>query len=33
MTLRSYVELMKLRIGLMVALMAVMGYVAVATAR
>ena len=30
MTLRSYVELMKLRIGLMVALMAVMGYVAVA---
>ncbi|MDR3440281.1 heme o synthase [Telmatospirillum sp.] len=30
MTIRSYVELMKLRIGLMVALMAVMGYVAVA---
>ncbi len=30
MTMRSYVELMKLRIGLMVALMAVMGYVAVA---
>jgi protoheme IX farnesyltransferase len=30
MTTRSYVELMKLRIGLMVALMAVMGYVAVA---
>ena len=30
MTLRSYAELMKLRIGLMVALMAVMGYVAVA---
>ncbi len=30
MTIRSYVQLMKLRIGLMVALMAVMGYVAVA---
>lgn len=30
MTIRSYVELMKLRIGLMVALMAVMGYIAVA---
>ncbi|HEY1720234.1 MAG TPA: heme o synthase [Magnetospirillaceae bacterium] len=30
MPLRSYIELMKLRIGLMVALMAVMGYVAVA---
>jgi len=30
MTIRSYIELMKLRIGLMVALMAVMGYVAVA---
>ncbi len=30
MPLRSYLELMKLRIGLMVALMAVMGYVAVA---
>ena len=30
MTIRTYVELMKLRIGLMVALMAVMGYVAVA---
>ena len=30
MTLRSYAELMKLRIGLMVALMAVMGYVAIA---
>ncbi len=30
MTIRSYVELMKLRIGVMVALMAVMGYVAVA---
>lgn len=30
MTIRSYVELMKLRIGAMVALMAVMGYVAVA---
>ena len=30
MTFRSYVELMKLRIGLMVALMAVMGYVAIA---
>ncbi|MTJ84450.1 MAG: protoheme IX farnesyltransferase [Telmatospirillum sp.] len=30
MTFGSYVELMKLRIGLMVALMAVMGYVAVA---
>jgi protoheme IX farnesyltransferase len=29
MTLRSYLELMKLRIGLMVALMAVMGYVAI----
>ena len=30
MSIRSYVQLMKLRIGLMVALMAVMGYVAVA---
>lgn len=30
MPIRSYIELMKLRIGLMVALMAVMGYVAVA---
>ncbi|HIJ37979.1 MAG TPA: protoheme IX farnesyltransferase [Rhodospirillaceae bacterium] len=30
MTARSYVELLKLRIGVMVALMAVMGYVAVA---
>jgi len=30
MTIRSYIQLMKLRIGLMVALMAVMGYVAVA---
>jgi protoheme IX farnesyltransferase len=30
MTLGSYIQLMKLRIGLMVALMAVMGYVAVA---
>jgi protoheme IX farnesyltransferase len=30
MTIQSYVELMKLRIGLMIALMAVMGYVAVA---
>lgn len=30
MTIRSYVELMKLRIGMMVALMALMGYVAVA---
>jgi protoheme IX farnesyltransferase len=30
MTIRCYVELMKLRIGLMVALMAIMGYVAVA---
>ncbi len=30
MTIRSYVQLMKLRIGLMVVLMAVMGYVAVA---
>lgn len=30
MTIRSYIELLKLRIGLMVALMAVMGYVAVA---
>lgn len=30
MSIRSYIQLMKLRIGLMVALMAVMGYVAVA---
>jgi protoheme IX farnesyltransferase len=30
MTIRSYIQLMKLRIGVMVALMAVMGYVAVA---
>jgi protoheme IX farnesyltransferase len=30
MTIRSYIQLMKLRIGLMVVLMAVMGYVAVA---
>jgi protoheme IX farnesyltransferase len=30
MTIRSYIQIMKLRIGLMVVLMAVMGYVAVA---
>jgi len=30
MSIRSYVQLMKLRIGMMIALMAVMGYVAVA---